>query len=157
MADYKSFDVNRRGDGAISYNIRVDTSRFHEQLEKAQFQLDTVIMADMKPYMPMVKGTFVNTTSAMSAALAGSGQVVAAAPPMGRFLYEGKGMVDELTGSPWARAAAKKVLVSQYAGKTNAKEDLTFRRGQAHWFDAAKDAHGKEWVRLVQDIGGGGK
>lgn len=156
MADYKIFDVDRHGSGAVSYDLRFRTARFREQMQKAQFKLDTVVMADMKPYMPMETGTFINTTSAMSAALAGTGQVVAGAPPQGRFLYMGKGMVDELTGSPWARAGAKKVLVSQYSGKTNAKENLTFRRGQPHWFEAAKKDHGAEWLKIAKEEGGGG-
>ncbi len=64
-------------------------------------------------HMPMQTGQFINVTKAMSAAVAGTGKVVAAAPPMGRFLYEGRTMVDEKTGSPWARKGARKVLVSQ--------------------------------------------
>ena len=41
-------------------------------------------------HMPMQTGQFINVTKAMSAAVAGTGKVVAAAPPMGCFLYEGK-------------------------------------------------------------------
>ena len=66
--------------------MRINLSRFEKQFEDAQYALDSMVMESMKPYMPEQTGIFKNVTSAMSAALAGSGKVVAAAPPMGRFL-----------------------------------------------------------------------
>lgn len=141
----------------IECKIKLDTSRLQGNLEKAQFKLDSVVMTDMVPLMPMETGTFINTTKAQSAAIAGTGKVVAAAPPMGRFLYEGKTMVDEKTGSPWARKGAKKVLVSQYAGKTAARENLTYAHGRtSHWFDKAKKEHLHKWVKITKETAGGG-
>ena len=112
--------------------------------------------------MPMITGSFINTTRAASAAVQGSGVVYAAYGPQGRFLYEGKGMVDEQTGSPWARRGAKKVLVSQYGGKTRAKEQLEYTKqahpkAQAEWFEAAKKTDEKAWIHLVKETAGGGK
>jgi hypothetical protein len=93
----------------------------------------------------------------MSASYAGTGKVIAGAPPFGRFLYEGKTMVDEVTGSPWARKGARKVLVSQYSGKTNAKPNLTYSRGRSsHWFEKAKEKDGGKWIAKVKKTGGGG-
>ena len=129
--------------------MRINLSRFEKQFEDAQFVFDSTVMKDMKPYMPHQTGTFINITSAQSASLAGSGTVVAAAAPMGRFLYEGKVMVDPLTGSPWARAGAKKVVTDR---------DLKYSNPKAtpHWFDTAKKNHGESWVREVKKIAGGG-
>ena len=129
--------------------MEVNLSRYEKQYEKAQFALDSMVMTSMEPYMPMNTGMFRNVTKAMSASLAGSGKVVAAAPPMGRFLYEGKVMVDPLTGSPWARPGAKKVVTDR---------DLKYSNPKAtpHWFDTAKENHGKSWVREVKKIAGGG-
>ena len=115
-------------------------SRFKRQFQRAQYQLDGAVMESMVPFMPMI----------------------AAYGPQGRFLYEGKGMVDEQTGSPWARRGAKKVLVSQYGGKTRAKERLEYTKqahpkAQAKWFEAAKKADEKAWIRLVKETAGGGK
>lgn len=140
-----TFKVN---DGKMT----LDLSRFEKQFQKAQFELDSVVMTDMKPYMPMQTGTFINVTSAMSASLAGSGIVVAAAPPMGRFLYEGKVMVDPETNSPWARKGAKKVVTDRYLKyNKNAHPKAT-----DHWFEEAKKKHGEEWVAKVKKIAGGG-
>ena len=129
--------------------LDVDLSRFEKQYGKAQYALDSMAMTSMQPYMPHQTGTFINVTKAMSAAIAGSGTVVAAAPPMGRFLYEGKVMVDEQTGSPWARPGAKKVVTDR---------DLKYSNPKAtpHWFDTAKENHGDSWVRAVKKIAGGG-
>ena len=139
----------------------VDLSRFNKQYGRAQWLLDNQIMTDMIPFMPMQTGTFINVTRGLSAAIAGTGKVYAAAPPMGRYLYEGKTMVDELTGSPWARKAARKVLVSQYRGRTNAREKLDYSKAAhpgatSHWFDAAKKAYGKKWILKARQTAGGG-
>ena len=140
------------GFSLVQGDIKVDVSlnRFEKQFQEAQYYLDSLIMNDMVPYMPHRDGNFVNVTRLQSAALAGSGKVVAAAPPMGRFLYEGKVMVDPVTGSPWARKGAKKVVT---------EGPLTYSNPKAtpHWFDTAKDAHGKSWVKGVTRIAGGGK
>ena len=145
-------------------NMTLDLSldRLEKQFQRAQYDLDSTIMTDMESFMPKQDGTFVNTTKAMSAAIAGSGRVVAAAPPFGRFLYYGKTMVDIETGSPFARPAAKKVLVSQFGGKTNAKENLDLSRGinpraQAEWFEVAKKYYGKVWIRKAKKTAGGGQ
>ena len=142
--------------------VKLSLSRFDEQYKKAQYQLDGDVMNSMVPFMPMISGSFINTTRAASAAVQGSGQVYAAYGPQGRYLYEGKVMVDEVTGSPFARKGAKKVLVSQYAGKTAAKENIDYThqahpKAQDHWFDAAKAVDGKKWVRRVKATAGGGK
>lgn len=149
----------KNGDNIIE--LDVDLSRFNKQYGRAQYLLDSQIMTDMVPFMPMQTGTFINVTRGLSAAIAGSGKVYAAAPPMGRFLYEGKTMVDEATGSPWARKGARKVLVSQYSGMTAAKENLTYSKAAHpsvtdHWFDAAKKAYGKKWVLKTKRTAGGG-
>lgn len=145
----------------IVIELDVDLMRFNKQYGNAQKLLDKQVMTSMLPFMPMQTGTFIQVTRGMSAAIAGSGKVYAAAPPFGRFLYEGKTMVDEVTGSPWARPGARKVLVSKYSGKTAAKENLTYSKAANpdvtdHWFDAAKQAYGKKWIAKAKRIAGGG-
>lgn len=142
------------GDKGPNYevNMMIDLARFEKQFTRAQYLLDSQIMTDMIPYMPVQTGTFIDVTRAMSAAIAGSGKVVAAAPPMGRFLYEGKVMVGVTSGSPWAMKGEKKRVTDR---------DLDFAKSskpdvQAHWFDAAKSAHGKEWVKQAKKTAGGG-
>ena len=140
------------GFSIVSGDIKADVSlsRFEKQFQDAQYWLDGQVMNDMVPYMPHRDGIFVNLTRMRSAALQGTGKVVAGAPPQGRFLYEGKVMVDPVTGSPWARKGAKKVVTERPLTYSNPK-------ATPHWFDTAKEAHGKAWVKGVKRIAGGGK
>ena len=131
--------------------INVDLSRFEKQFQQAQFWLDSEVMTSMVPFMPMRDGNFINETKAQSAALAGSGKVIAGVPPTGRFLYEGLVMVDPETNSPWARKGAKKVV----AGRPLKYDKSKNPKATDHWFDAAKKKDGKNWVKGVKKIAGG--
>lgn len=133
---------------AGNVKIKVDLDRFEKQFQKAQFWLDTEIMTDMIPLMPFRDGNFVNVTKAQSASLAGSGKVIAGAAPTGRFLYEGKVMVDPDTGSPWAKKGAKKVVTNKPLNYSNPK-------AVPHWFEKAKKQYGDDWVKGVKKIAGG--
>lgn len=131
-----------------SVDIEVDMSRIENNFNEAQFALDSAIMTSMEPFMPMQSGQFIAVTKAMSAAVAGAGQVVAAAPPSGRFLYEGQAMIGVKSRSAWAKKGEKKEL----SGK-----QLTYGRGRtSHWFDKAKEKNGNNWVSMVKKIAGGG-
>lgn len=132
--------------------MEIDLNRFEKQYNKAQYKLDSMVMDSMVPFMPMETGMFVDVTRAMSAALAGSGKVVAAAPPMGRFLYNGKLMIGEYTRSAFAAKGEKKVVTDtdlQYSKTTHSE-------AQSHWFEAAKNKDGKKWIAEVKHIAGGG-
>lgn len=124
--------------------VEVDFERFDKNLSKAQYWLDSQIMTDMVPLMPHRDGEFIQRTRASSAALAGTGQVIAAERPFGRFLYMGKVMVDPETGSPWAQKDAEKVVTDR---------PLTFSNPVAvpMWFDAAKRLHKKEWIKGAEN------
>ena len=139
----------------------LDMRRFEKQFTRAQYKLDSTVMTGMIPFMPMITGTFINVTKAMSAAIAGTGYVYAAAPPYGRFLYYGKTMVSPETGSTFASYGEKKVLVSQYKGKTNAKENLTYNKtahpeARAEWYEEARKRYLKDWVNMTKATAGGG-
>jgi hypothetical protein len=132
--------------------MEIDLSWFEGQYSKAQYDLDSMVMTSMVPYMPMDTGTFINVTRGMSAAIAGSGKVVAAAPPMGRFLYEGKVMVGERTRSAFAAKEERKEVIEKPLNYSrHAHPNVT-----DHWFDTAKKNHGKVWVKKTKEIAGGG-
>lgn len=145
------YNYSSKGKGQ-DIELDVDLSRFEKQYGKAQYALDSMVMTSMQPYMPHRTGVFINVTKAMSAAIAGSGTVIAAAPPFGRFLYEGKVMVDPETKSPWASPGAKKIVTDK---------DLDYDKSHNpqvtdHWFDTAKKNHRASWVKAVKNIAGGG-
>ena len=135
--------------GDITVNISLN--RFEKQFQEAQNWLDGQVFTDMEKYMPFRDGNMRNVSAIMSRSMQGTGRVIAGVPPYGRLLYEGKVMVDPLTGSPWARAGAKKVVTDR---------DLVFDkiahpRATDHWFDAAKTENVKSWVKGVKRIAGG--
>ena len=146
--NYRKEDAGRN----CKIEVEVDLSRFDKQYGEAQFALDSAVMTSMQKYMPHRTGTFINVTKAMSSAIAGSGTVVAAAPPFGRFLYEGKVMVDPETNSPWARKGAKKVLTDKNLNYDKSHNPNVTDR----WFDTAKKNHLKEWVGLTKKVAGKG-
>ena len=131
--------------------VNVSLNRFEKQFQEAQYWLDGQVFTDMEKYMPFRDGNMRNVSAIMSRSMQGSGQVIAGAPPYGRFLYEGKVMVDPVTGSPWARAGAKKVVTDR---------DLVFDktahpRATDHWFDSAKEQYVKSWAKGVKKRAGG--
>lgn len=142
---FDGFSVKRSG-----IDIELYMDRVSDNFNRAQFALDSAVMTSMEPFVPMDTGQFINVTKLMSAAIAGSGKVIAAAPPQGRFLYEGKVMVGERSRSAWANKAEKKVVT---------KFNLKYSRPSAkpHWFDEAKKKDGDNWVDLVKKTAGGGK
>ena len=137
----------------IRAEMEIDLGRFEGQYSKAQYALDSMVMTDMVPFMPMSTGQFINVTRAMSASIAGSGKVIAAAPPFGRFLYNGKVMVGIDTRSAWAKKGEKKVVTDNNLDYFRGKNP----RAQSHWFDPAKKENQKKWVRQTRKIAGGGK
>lgn len=126
----------------------MDMTWFEERLKRAQYLLDVQVMIDMEHRMPRQTGQFIQLTKARSVAHAGTGKVIAGAPPFGHFLYVGKVMVDPVTGSPWARKGTRKILTDR---------DLKFWYPGAvpHWFEAAKAERLQDWQRLVGDVLGG--
>lgn len=133
--------------------MEIDLKRFESQYSKAQWELDNMVMTSMIPFMPMQTGTFIQVTRGMSQSIAGSGKVVAAAPPMGRYLYEGARMVGERSRSAWAEKGERKVVAEGSLQYSKAAHP----RAQAHWFDAAKKEYGKKWAEKAKRIAGGGK
>ena len=145
--NYKKEDAGRN----CTIEVDIDLSRFDKQYGKAQWELDNMVMTSMTKYMPHRTGTFINVTKAISSALAGSGVVCAGAPPFGRFLYEGKVMVDPETGSPWARKGAKKEVIDKNLNYDKSHNpDVT-----DHWFETAKRNHLKSWVKKTKEVAGG--
>ena len=129
--------------------ITLNLDRFSRQFQEAQYWLDGQVMTDMVPYMPIRTGSLIQRSRARSASMQGTGRVVAGVGPYGRFQYMGKVMVDPVTGSPFARRGAKKVVTDRDLKYSNPK-------ATAQWFETAKRIHGKEWIEGVKRRAGGG-
>ena len=156
-------------DSGIRVNINGDV--IEKRVQKAQKWLDNRVMTDMLPYMPMNTGMFIANTQSISRSLAGTGLVCAGAPPMGRYLYYGKVMVDSQTGKG-AIPIAEKATASFGMYSTTYKTGniiFRFRRGAtlvptnrnlkysrasatAEWFETAKQNHYDQWINGVEKI-----
>ena len=141
---FEGFSIKRAG-----IDIKLDMSQVEGNFNKAQYALDSAVMTSMIPFMPRRDGSFINKTRAESAARAGTGEVVAAAGPEGRYLYRGKLMVDPVTKSAWARKGAKKVLTTQSLKYSSAS-------ARSNWFDHAKKRDLESWKRVTKRTAGGG-
>lgn len=125
---------------------------------KAQYWLDGQIMNDCVPLMPMVTGAFIAQTRQVSAALQGTGKVCVAAGVQGRYLYEGKVMVDAQTGkgaAPIITNTGELIFRFREGAKLMpTARPLTYTNPNAvpHWFDEAKSRHLKEWQNGALDI-----
>lgn len=158
------YDYKKRSKDIVA-ELEIDLSRFERQFSKAQWELDSMIMTDMQPFMPQQTGTFINVTRLMSAAIAGTGKVYAAAPPFGRYLYEGKVMVDSETGrGPFKIPNGPGEYILRFRKGAELKAtDRPLQYSKAahpgvtdHWFEAAKKAYGKQWAEKAKRIAGGG-
>lgn len=130
----------------VGANFRVNLSldRFSRQFIEAQQWLGDRVLEDCKAYMPHLTGGLQQRSHTEE-----DGKKVVFPGPYGRFQYGGKVMVDPVTGSPWARKGAKKVLTDR---------PLKYSNPQAtdHWFDTAKAQHGEYWIAGVKERAGGG-
>lgn len=143
---------------SVFFDKAMKTIKDPERLKKAQYALDSQIMNDMIPYMPLQTGQFQNLTRMRSAALAGSGVVCAATTVYGRYLYYGKKMKNSETGKGPMRIplAGGEVIFRFPKGSTliPSNEPLTYSNRQAkpEWYKVAEDRHLKDWEKLVKDI-----
>ena len=156
---FKGFSIV---DGDI--RITLNMNRFERQFQRAQYQLDGAVMNSMVPFMPRINGTFINVTREQSTSLQGTGMVVAAAAPQGRYLYMGKVMVDRDTGKgPYkipTGPGGEYVLRFRKGARlsaTNRPLKYSYPKARSHWFDVAKQKDGKKWVRGVKETAGGGQ
>ena len=127
-----------------NFRINVSLDRFSQQFADAQQWLGDRVLEDSKAYMPHLTGGLQQRSHTED-----GGKKVIFPGPYGRFQYGGKVMVDPVTGSPWARKGAKKVLTDR---------PLKYSNPQAtdHWFDTAKAQHGEYWIAGVKQRAGGG-
>lgn len=121
----KPFSDVHTDDGAVRLDLKLD--RLNVSHETAQQWLDTMVMRDSTPFVPMRTGAL--SRSVQTGTVIGSGKVVWDCV-YARYCYYGFAMNFSKQFHPDA---------------------------QAQWFEAAKAVHGRSWLKQVRKIGGGGK
>lgn len=148
MSLYNLPDISATYNGKnCKAETRINMGRISQNLNRAQYVLDSQVMTDMVPFMPRITGQFIARTITQSQSIAGTGEVVAAAGPYGRFLYHGKVMVGVTSGSPWAMLGEKKVVTDR---------NLTFQSPTAtpQWFQVAKGRYLQRWIQAAAGVMG---
>lgn len=129
----------------VSGNIlcQISLDRFSKQFAEAQQWLGDRVLEGCRAVMPHHTGVLQQESHTED-----SGKQVVFPGPTARFLYMGKVMVGEETGSPWARKGEKKVTTDR---------SIQYSNPQAtdHWFDEAKARNGDYWIAGVKKIAGG--
>lgn len=118
---YSNFKA--QSDGFV-VDIKLD--RFNVQASKAQKWLDSQVIVDSTPYVPMRTGALYR--SAITGNDIGSGMVV------------------------WDTAYARRCY---YGFDMNFRKDK-HPKAQAQWFEAAKATCKLTWIRIAKRMGGGG-
>lgn len=140
------------------YRVNLELGIVGEKLDAAQDALDAQVWIDAQKYMPVETGELKNKTNVLNTVERQRGKVFMYPPDSkyGHYQYEGRTMVDPVTGSPFARKGVTKVYVKEYEGKvpTKAPEYLTYSQPDAvaHWGEEAIKNHLKEWFRLVEKV-----
>ena len=119
-----------------SISIKLDTSRIEGNLERAQDALDQQVLADMMQYMPFQQGALRGATQIIEPGL------ISTNTPYAHYQYMGE-LYLAADGSSWAQRGERKYP----AGKP-----LNYHHPDTsdHWFERAKQEHGKEWLELVK-------
>lgn len=142
----------------VKTNFIVWLKGIEKRTPQAQFWLDGQIMNDCVPLMPRETGAFIAQTRQVSASLQGSGMVCVAAGVQGRYLYEGKVMVDSETGKgarPITLSTGEIIFRHRLGAKLiPTSRPLTYTNPSAvpHWYEVAKEKHYDEWKQGVLNV-----
>ena len=129
-----------------SLNIKISSARIQKNIAAAQCYLDNAVLRDSNLYVPYRNNKL--RQSGINHTVIGSGEVKWCTP-YAHYQHEGKAMVGVRT----KRAYALRGEPKEENGK--ALQYHTAGTG-SHWFEKAKRVHGKEWVKNVKRIAGGG-
>lgn len=77
---------------------KIGLARFNGNFRRAQIWLDRKLMEKMTPYVPYRTGEFLGKIQTRNAGRYGTGELVTAVPPQGRYLYPG---YSPTTGRPF--------------------------------------------------------
>lgn len=132
--------------------IEVNTDRIDRNLVEAQRRLNMQVAADCDPLIPFKQGALRGSLRYPDGI---SGGVLEWNTPYAHYMYAGivygpnipiKDAEGNLTGwfSPPNKYPTGKALTYHEPGTTD------------HWFEHAKERHGKDWIRLVKETVGKG-
>ena len=130
----------------MALKVTVETSGFDdakqaiaERCKQAEHVLAVQIEKDTQPFVPALTGSLSTRTRVV-------GNEVIYPGPYARFLYYGKVMVDQNTGSTWAPKGGTKVVTDRNLVFTKTMHP----QAQAFWCEASKAQNIDKWARVAQ-------
>ena len=115
---------------------------FKGRVSRAEMIFTEQVMKDTDEYVPALSGSLAGRTH-----IEGGNQIVYPGP-YARFLYYGKVMIYEPTGSTFAPRGEHKIVTDR---------DLVMHKtmhGKAtsHWFEVSKAANLEKWLRVAERL-----
>lgn len=116
---------------------------FEASFNRARRMVKSEIVKDSAKFTPMRDGTLKRSVIPSSTR---DDQYLIWNTPYAKFLYKGLVMVDPLTGSPYARKGARKILKVPH-------KNLKFYKGAnsragSEWFNKAKEMNLNKWLKI---------
>lgn len=106
---------------------------------RAEIIMATQVMKDTEEYVPALTGSLSQRTHL-------EGSTIVYPGPYARFLYYGKVMVYEPTGSTWAPRYQHKVVTDRDLEMHKTMHALA----TSHWFEVSKAQNLKKWARVAE-------
>lgn len=108
---------------------------------KAEKALAVQIMKDTDKFVPALTGSLTQRTHIEESTIVYPG-------PYARFLYYGKVMIYEPTGSTWAPKGEHKVVTDRDLVMNKSMHPLA----TSHWFEVSKAANMEKWIRVAERL-----
>lgn len=120
----------------INVKSDIDLAKITSRLDRANEILANEAMKDTDKFVPKLTGTLSGGTRVVD------GQIIYPGP-YARYLYHGKLMVDQETGSSYARKGSTKTLTGKplNVAKSNPM-------AQPEWFEVSKGMNLEKWKRV---------
>ena len=128
----------------ITVSIDVDAtgleSEIHRRSSRAETILATQVMKDTDKFVPMRTGSLVQRTHIEN------GNTIVYPGSYARFLYFGKVMIYEPTGSTWAPFREHKIVTDRDLVMSKAAHPFA----TSHWIEVSKAMNLEKWIRVAQ-------
>ena len=118
-----------------------DFSSILPSVNKAEKILATQVMKDTDKYVPALTGNLMKRTHIEESTIVYPG-------PYARFLYYGKVMIYEPTGSTWAPRYEHKVVTGRDLVMNKSMHPLA----SSHWFEGSKAANLDTWIKVAERL-----
>ena len=127
------FTVDTSGINGLSSTVA-------DRVSRAEKILAAQVMKDTDKYVPALTGSLSQRTHIENE------NTIVYPGPYARFLYYGKVMIYEPTGSTWAPKNEHKVVT----GRDLVMHPTMHSQATSHWFEVSKAANIQKWMRVAE-------